>query len=101
MRLRNDEIRTIRNVIEETFGKSRIFLFGSQLDMSKKGRDIDLYVIPEKKGDLKSTLIAKSRLQRLLHKPVDLVIHRNFERFIEQEGLRGVELTERPETTVS
>jgi endonuclease/exonuclease/phosphatase (EEP) superfamily protein YafD len=34
----------------------------------------------------------KAKLKELLHKPVDIVFHSNFDRVIEEEALKGVRL---------
>ncbi len=45
MRLSKSEIEIIKSVASEVWGnKTRIYLFGSRIDDSKKGGDIDLYV---------------------------------------------------------
>lgn len=45
MRLRDDEIRIIREEVEHTFGpKAMVRLFGSRVDDTRRGGDIDLYI---------------------------------------------------------
>jgi len=57
------------------------------------GGDIDLYIIPENKKDLfVKKLRLKAVLEDLLFKPVDIVVARNGNRFIEKEAKKGVEL---------
>ena len=93
MRLQSGEIETINERIEARFGRCRLYVFGSRLDEKKRGRDIDLYVIAEDNTRLyEKRLRARGDLQRLLHKPVDIVTHRCFDRAIEQEALKGVRL---------
>lgn len=93
MRLTSDERAIIKRVVEDIFGKSQILLFGSRLDPIKKGGDIDLFVIPQNRdGLVRKKVLAAARLERHLLKPVDIVIHYDFERTIEREALRGVEL---------
>ena len=49
MRLSNFEIKTIKKCIEEHFGKkSKIYLFCSRVDDTKKGGDIDLLILTNK-----------------------------------------------------
>ena len=91
MRLSPREISIIKTTIEEYFPGASVYLFGSRTDPEKRGGDIDLYVItPHPDYERKLRLIA--RLQRRLHKPVDLLLHRDFQRPIEQEALRGIPL---------
>lgn len=45
MRLREDEIRTIRDEVTQAFGPEAVVrLFGSRVDDSRRGGDIDLYI---------------------------------------------------------
>jgi predicted nucleotidyltransferase len=93
MRLKNKEIEIIKDTIQNYFGKSRVYLFGSRLDDSKKGGDIDLFVISEVKENLYELKIkTKAKLKSLLNKPIDLIVHRDFSRKLEQEALQGMEL---------
>jgi len=89
MRLKQEEIRQIRSVITEVFGEAKVYLFGSRLDEKKKGGDIDLFVIAPQVS-LEQKIKALSRLKTRLHKPVDIVLHKDFNREIEQEALKGV-----------
>ena len=93
MRLSNKELETIKNHIRNTFGDVAVYLFGSRIDDSKKGGDIDLYIIPS----LNENLFQKKRklkviLEDLLFKPVDIVLSRDQERLIEKEALKGVRI---------
>lgn len=93
MRLSDKERETIKATISRFFGDATIYLFGSRLDKSKKGGDIDLYVVPQNKEHLTEKKIkALAKLERMLHKPVDIVVHRDFSREIEQEALQGKRL---------
>ncbi len=93
MRLEGYEKDFIKKIIKEIFGESRIVIFGSRLDMQKRGGDIDIFVIPKSTDNLYAKKIAASaKLERLLAKPVDIVVHYDYTRPIEQEALKGVEL---------
>jgi len=48
MRLTPYEIESIKKAFKESFGEGRVILFGSRVDDSQKGGDIDLYLIPAK-----------------------------------------------------
>ena len=52
MRLTQEEIKKIKEVIFKIFGKSRIYVFGSRTDDKAKGGDIDIFVIPENRENL-------------------------------------------------
>lgn len=90
MRLKAYEKDIIVSTLEQIFGTMRVSLFGSRLDKSKKGGDIDLFVLAEENSNLYEKKIkASARLERLLHKPVDIVVHKNFDRTIEKEILKS------------
>ncbi len=90
MRLKTKEIRAIKLTVLETFGEAKIYLFGSRLDDSKKGGDIDLFIIPKNRNNLLEKKIKTiAKLERELCKPVDIVIHKDFERDIEKKALEG------------
>ena len=90
MRLSEKEIAIIKTAISDIFGEATIYLFGSRLNPNKKGGDIDLFVVAKDKSNLLQKKIkALSRLERALYKPVDIVVHRDFNREIEKEALKG------------
>ncbi len=89
MRLKKQEIEIIKETITNIFGKATIYLFGSRVHHNKKGGDIDLFIIAEE-NSFKLKIEALSKLKRVLHKPVDIVLHRDFNREIEQEALKGI-----------
>jgi predicted nucleotidyltransferase len=93
LRLNEKEIEVIKKTIIEIFGESDIYIFGSRLNMSKKGGDIDIFVIPKENKELfKKKIKSSAKLERLLNKPVDIVVHYNFDRIIEKEALKGVKI---------
>lgn len=89
MRLKKQEIEKIKKIITDIFGEATIYLFGSRVHHNKKGGDIDLFVIADE-NSLKLKIEALAKLKRALHKPVDIVLHRDFNRDIEQEALKGI-----------
>jgi predicted nucleotidyltransferase len=48
MRLKEEEIQTLKNTLKLLSEDARLYLFGSRVDDSKKGGDIDLLVISDK-----------------------------------------------------
>ncbi|MGE4511813.1 MAG: nucleotidyltransferase domain-containing protein [Sulfurimonadaceae bacterium] len=93
MRLSNKEVHIIREKIRAIFGDAVVYLFGSRVDDTKEGGDIDLYIIPKIKEELFTKKIKiKTILEDALYKPVDIVIAKNGERLIEQEALKGIKL---------
>ena len=79
MRLSPEDIATIRHLVQERFGPDAgIWLFGSRLDDSARGGDVDLYVesapLPDKNLLLVRQALRRD-LERRLRLPVDLVIN--------------------------
>jgi len=53
VRLTQRQVDIIRKAATETFGpKARVVLFGSRVDDSKRGGDIDLLIQPESPGEV-------------------------------------------------
>ncbi len=51
MRLTEFQTKTIKNAVTSSFGdSSQVYLFGSRVDDSRKGGDIDLLIITSLKG---------------------------------------------------
>ena len=93
MRLSNKEVEIIRDKINIVFGKAVVYLFGSRVDDTKHGGDIDLYIVPEVYDNIfQKKMRIKTVLEDLLYKPVDIVLAKNDERLIEQEAMKGIKL---------
>lgn len=52
MRISNFQKDKIVNIFKDIFKEGEIYLFGSRVDNSKKGGDIDLYLIPKNLNNL-------------------------------------------------
>ncbi|WP_295453208.1 nucleotidyltransferase domain-containing protein [uncultured Thiodictyon sp.] len=79
MRLSHEDIAAIRCLVQARFGADAgIWLFGSRLDDSARGGDVDLYVEPVHLP-AEDLLLARQALRRDLERrlrlPVDLVIN--------------------------
>jgi len=93
VRLTSKEIEIIKNKSLKIFGDCEVYIFGSRIDESKKGGDIDIYIIPQNRENLFSKKAKlKFVLEELLYKPVDVVISKDKNRFIEKEALKGVKI---------
>lgn len=97
MRLSLFEIKNILHLKDAIFGKNlKLYLFGSRVDDSAKGGDIDLYL---KVNNLNNVFEKKveflSQLQRVLgEQKIDLVFSRDELRLVDKEVLsKGVELS--------
>ena len=91
MRLSKREVDIIKETINNYCKNPKIYLFGSRLDDNKKGGDIDIFIISEQ-NDYETKIKIASKLEYIIDKPVDIIIHKDFNRKIEQEALKGVEL---------
>jgi len=96
MRLTEFEINSIKKAFLESFQDGKIYLFGSRVDDTKKGGDIDLYLCPLKKFDDE-----RARRRDFLIKldeyigeqKIDAILAKDKTRLIEQVARRdGVEL---------
>lgn len=91
MRLSEKEIRLIKQKVKSIFGDAVVYLFGSRLDDSKKGGDIDLYVVTQTNENLFSKKRKlKLTLEDLLYKPIDVIVSTDKNRPIEKEAIQGV-----------
>jgi predicted nucleotidyltransferase len=87
MRLSKDYRCIIKENTLSIFGKnSKVYLFGSRTDDSKKGGDIDLFVEPDDRNDLLSKKIKYlAKLNMLLgEQKIDVIILKNGDTLIEK-----------------
>jgi predicted nucleotidyltransferase len=91
MRLTPFEINTIKTSAKKYFGENvSVLLFGSRVDDTKRGGDIDLYIISDLKTDSyaqKIKFIVDVQLV-LGEQKIDVIIAQDSSRLIEQEALR-------------
>ena len=95
MRLSKQYQNTIKKYFIEFFGDGDVYLFGSRVDDSKKGGDIDLYLVINDHSKLfEKKLKFLSRLKRELgDQKIDVVFNIDSNRLIEQEACKwGVKL---------
>ena len=74
MRLNQQEIKTVREVLYSTDPKGHLWLFGSRADDTKKGGDIDLYFETSRPINMKKTLQLEYQLASRCGVKVDLLI---------------------------
>jgi predicted nucleotidyltransferase len=96
MRLTTFEITTIQQNAKTIFGYvTKVYLFGSRVDDSKKGGDIDLYVVPENQDNLheKKIKFLTTLDLALGEQKIDVIIAKDPNRPIEKEAIaKGIEL---------
>jgi predicted nucleotidyltransferase len=96
VRLSEKEIRVIKKSAEEIFGKgTKIYLFGSRVDLKKRGGDIDLYIKPKFKNNLLERRIKFliKLYEELGEQKIDIVLENDSKKEIEILALKeGVEL---------
>lgn len=95
MRLTKEEIKLIKQAFFEIFGDGKIYLFGSRVDDTKRGGDIDLYVNPKNRDELRKKKIKfLVKLDEYIgEQKIDVVVAKDENRLIEKEALKtGVEL---------
>jgi predicted nucleotidyltransferase len=96
MRLQYSEINLIKSKANTIFGNgTKVMLFGSRVDNTLKGGDIDLYIQPTTYTDLlkkKIDYLVQLKLT-LGDQKIDVIIAQDASRLIEQEALKkGIEL---------
>jgi len=93
MRLTQNEVTLIKKAFYETFQSGKIFLFGSRVDDTKRGGDIDLYIELPYKLDIKRELEKKSQFRLKLYdligeQKIDIIISKDKNRSIEKEIIK-------------
>lgn len=74
MRLKPEEVKTIKEAIFSLDPDARVFLFGSRADPSKKGGDIDLLVLSQELDSMDSLKIQKKLFKRLQEQKIDVIV---------------------------
>jgi predicted nucleotidyltransferase len=96
MRLTENERAFIKKAFFETFQDGKIYLFGSRVDDTKKGGDIDLYLCPAQKHENERELRRKFLIkldEYIGEQKIDAVMAKDATRLIEQVAKRdGIEL---------
>lgn len=76
MRLREEEKSAILAAVKGRDRDARVVLFGSRVDDSKRGGDIDLFVVSEKLGFRDEWCIRRDILDKIGWQKLDLIIRR-------------------------
>ncbi|MBL0708464.1 MAG: nucleotidyltransferase domain-containing protein [Sulfurimonas sp.] len=91
MRLTNFEVESIRQTYYDVFKKGVIYLFGSRVDDSLKGGDIDLYIDSESGENMlqKKLNFLVLLKEKIGDQKIDVVISKDKTRVIEKEALKN------------
>ena len=90
MRLTEYEIKSIKESFEKYFADGDVYLFGSRVDDTQKGGDIDLFIDTPLQGDLqeRKTGFLLDLESKIGEQKIDVVISKDKRRPIEQEALK-------------
>lgn len=92
MRLEKFEIEAIKSTIREFDSNAEVFLFGSRIDDTKKGGDIDVLVISGKIGLSEKIKIKIKLYNRIGERKIDIIttpaINSAFLNFIYDEAVQ-------------
>ncbi len=93
MRLKIWEIEEIKKAAKLVFGENvKVILFGSRLDDTKRGGDIDLYVISKDLNIRKRAIFEGLLQERLGEQKIDVIYSIDKGRKIEEIAVKGIEL---------
>ena len=95
MRLNQQYISVIKQSFQDVFQNGEVYLFGSRVDDSKKGGDIDLYLIVSQKVNLfRKKLKFLSKIKKILgEQKIDVVFNIDKNRLVEKEAIKwGIKL---------
>ena len=94
MRLTDSDKKAIKETFFEIFEDGKIYLFGSRVDDTKRGGDIDLYISPSSKTRLASKKIdfLVALKQKIGEQKIDVVIDIGKNNLIDKIGKKGIEL---------
>ena len=76
IRLKDEEIEIIKEVAIEIFGEdAKVYIFGSRVDLTKKGGDIDIFIETQKEVSLNQEIEFLAKLEiKGIERSVDVLI---------------------------
>ncbi len=75
MRLKDYEVRVIKDAVYSLDKNAKIFLFGSRVDDKKRGGDIDLIVVSEKMNYNDKLRIYTNIFKKLEEQKIDIILY--------------------------
>ena len=97
MRLTKFEQEAIKESFKSVFKSGEVYLFGSRVDDSQKGGDIDLFLVPiDNEGLLEKKIAFLVELKKMIGlQKIDVIISKDKNRLIEKEAIKtGIKLCE-------
>jgi predicted nucleotidyltransferase len=91
LRLKKYEKEAIISTFKEIFENGEIILFGSRIDDTKRGGDIDLYIKAPYSFEKKIKFLAKLK-RKIGDRKIDVVFNEDENRLIEKEANCGITL---------
>ena len=93
IRLTKFEVNSIHKTFYDLFQTGSIYLFGSRVDTTKKGGDIDLFIDLDYHLNIKDSLELKRKFKMKLYalmgeQKIDILVSTDKKRSIEQEILQ-------------
>lgn len=74
MRLSKEEIHTLKHAVAKQDPHAKIYLYGSRVDMGKKGGDIDLLIISKKITRVDLTPIRWAFFDKFGEQKIDFIV---------------------------
>lgn len=74
MRLKAIEVQIIKEAVMSLDPDAEVFLFGSRVDLEKKGGDIDLLIFSQSLNNIDSLKITKKIFEKLDEQKIDILI---------------------------
>ena len=75
MRLKDHEIRVIKDAVHSLDKNAKIFLFGSRVDDKKRGGDIDQIIVSEKMRFKDKLRIYTNIFKKLEEQKIDIILY--------------------------
>ncbi|MDX1919837.1 MAG: nucleotidyltransferase domain-containing protein [Candidatus Caenarcaniphilales bacterium] len=94
MRLSAHELNSIKEAVKSVDVDATVYLFGSRVDDTKKGGDIDLLIISEKIGFAEKSKILWTLYERIGEQKIDILLSKTGQEtaFIEIALKKGKQL---------
>jgi predicted nucleotidyltransferase len=94
MRLKEYEVRAIKEAVHSLDRNAKVFLFGSRVDDKKRGGDIDLIVISEKMKYKDKLRIHTNIFKKLEEQKIDIILYNGKDEnyFVEDSLKKSIQL---------